>query len=627
MVAHKGSMMLRMMNIFTRSLVCSPEDQSVIIEDGMAVTVEETSADSLYPIAVLIDELRNDDLQIRLNSIRKLSTIALALGAERSRTELIPFLTDALFDHDEVLLALADQLGDLTPLIGGSAYAHHLLRPLEQLASMEESAVREKAVESLCKVADKHSVAALEEHFIPLLRRLTRGDWFTSRCSACGLYSVVYPRMSRAVKADLWTLYKLLCNDATPMVRRTAASKLGEFAKLVASDVSSDELISLFTFFATDDQDSVRWSSIEPCIAISSLLSETQCQTLIKPLLINLFDDRSWRVRCVITDKFLQIQEALGESVSVAVLLPAFGSLLKDVEPEVRTRAAEKVEQFCAALPATDRETEILTHVLPSVEEISKDPSAHVKTALALNVMGLAPLLGSELTVEHLLPIFLTLLQDEVTEVRLNVISTFDKVHNVIDASQLSQSLIPAIVNLAKDCKWRIRLAVVEFVPLLAAQLGHELFDETILPLYLGWLKDPVFAVREAAVNILKQLTDQFGVDWTVNCIFPTMVDSATHRSYLQRMTPLFCLNELCETIGAKYVIEKVMSIVQLLSGDDIPNVRLNVAKTLLQVGRAIDRNSVKKYVKPLLTKLMNDEDFDVRYFAEETRTALQLTV
>ena len=32
-------------------------------------------------------------LQLRLNSIKKLSTIALALGVERSRTELIPFLT------------------------------------------------------------------------------------------------------------------------------------------------------------------------------------------------------------------------------------------------------------------------------------------------------------------------------------------------------------------------------------------------------------------------------------------------------------------------------------------------------------------------------------------------------
>ena len=38
--------------------------------------------DSLYPIAVLIDELRNEDVQLRLNSIKKLSTIALALGKE-----------------------------------------------------------------------------------------------------------------------------------------------------------------------------------------------------------------------------------------------------------------------------------------------------------------------------------------------------------------------------------------------------------------------------------------------------------------------------------------------------------------------------------------------------------------
>jgi len=48
---------------------------------------------SLYPIAVLIDELRNEDVQLRLNSIRKLSTIALALGVERTRKELVQFLT------------------------------------------------------------------------------------------------------------------------------------------------------------------------------------------------------------------------------------------------------------------------------------------------------------------------------------------------------------------------------------------------------------------------------------------------------------------------------------------------------------------------------------------------------
>lgn len=66
-------------------------------------------------------------LQLRLNSIKKLSTIALALGVERTRSELIPFLTDSMYDEDEVLLALAEQLGQFTPLVGGPEYVHYLL--------------------------------------------------------------------------------------------------------------------------------------------------------------------------------------------------------------------------------------------------------------------------------------------------------------------------------------------------------------------------------------------------------------------------------------------------------------------------------------------------------------------
>lgn len=62
-----------------------------------------------------------------MNSIKKLSTIALALGVERTRSELIPFLTDTIYDEDEVLLALAEQLGTFTQLVGGESYVHVLL--------------------------------------------------------------------------------------------------------------------------------------------------------------------------------------------------------------------------------------------------------------------------------------------------------------------------------------------------------------------------------------------------------------------------------------------------------------------------------------------------------------------
>jgi serine/threonine-protein phosphatase 2A regulatory subunit A len=52
-------------------------------------------AEDLHPIAVLIDELKSEDVQQRLNSVRRLTTIAVALGEERTRTELIPYITGA----------------------------------------------------------------------------------------------------------------------------------------------------------------------------------------------------------------------------------------------------------------------------------------------------------------------------------------------------------------------------------------------------------------------------------------------------------------------------------------------------------------------------------------------------
>ena len=51
-----------------------------------------SAGDELYPIALLVDELKSDDSEVRIKSVRRLRTIAQALGHERTRTELIPFI-------------------------------------------------------------------------------------------------------------------------------------------------------------------------------------------------------------------------------------------------------------------------------------------------------------------------------------------------------------------------------------------------------------------------------------------------------------------------------------------------------------------------------------------------------
>lgn len=324
--------------------------------------------DSLYPIAVLIDELRNEDVQLRLNSIKKLSTIAVALGVERTRNELIPFLTETVDDEDEVLWALAEQLGVFLSLVGGPEYAHCLLPPLESLATVEETVVRDKAVESLVAVAEQHSQADCETHFVPLVKRLSQGDWFTSRASACGLYTVAYTLSSSSVQAELRQHFRVLCSDDTPMVRRAAASRLGQFAKVMTLDLVKTEIVPLFAQLAGDDQDSVRLLAVEAAAPIAELLSQSDVESLVMPVVRLASTDKSWRVRYMIADKFAELQRSVTADTNRTELVPAFSLLLKDPEAEVRAAACQKLKVFCANLPEAARQDAILEEILPCVE-------------------------------------------------------------------------------------------------------------------------------------------------------------------------------------------------------------------------------------------------------------------
>lgn len=56
---------------------------------------------------------------------------------------------------------------------------------------------------------------------------------------------------------------------------------------------------------------------------------------------------------------------------------------------------------------------------LPSFpQELVSDTNQHVKSALASVIMGLSTILGKDNTIEHLLPLFLAQLKDEVKEMQ-----------------------------------------------------------------------------------------------------------------------------------------------------------------------------------------------------------------
>lgn len=581
--------------------------------------VEMTDVDnSLQPVQILIDELKSEDVQVRLTSIRSLRTIASALGPDRSRNDLIPFLKESTDDEDDILVAMAEEVGNLTEYVGGVEHANVLVETLELLCSAEESKVREKSVESICNIVNTLSNDLISSYVFPVAKRLGSGEWFTSNTSACGVFPAIYPHLGDDAKSEIRAMVVNLAKNQAPIVRRAVSSNLGNLIRQVENEHIIKELLPVFGDLSKDDQDSVRFLTVDACVALGEKLSKEEAKSEVIPVIRNLLIDHSWRVRYQAADFFCELCKVMNEDM-MKEMVNYFMGLLKDPEAEVRTAAAGKITSFGALVP----DTVIINQILPIALELVNDPSQHVRASLASNIMGLAPVLGKDKTLEHLLAVFLRLLKDEVSDVRLNVISKLDAMNKVIGIELLSQSLLPAIVELAEDRQWRVRLAIINYIPLLAKQLGAEFFDDKLGNLCLSWLSDSVSSIRIAATVNLQRLIEVFGAEWASKHIIPRILNHYSNDNFMHRMTTLYSISALSGVVGTAAIETSLLPLVLRMTNDNVPNVRFNVCKTLSALIPYISETNREQRVKPALNQLHEDSDPDVKWYANQALQVL----
>lgn len=590
--------------------------------------------EDLYPLAALIDELRHEDVTLRVYAMSRITTIALALGEERTRGELIDYLTDmAQEDEDEILVMLAEKLAEFIPLVGGAAYAPVLLRPLETLASCEEPTVRDAAVQSISTIAASLSPQQIAQQLVPLIKRMCSTDWFSSRMSACGLVApAIKSSMGTTVTRELIMIYsELVCNDA-PMVRRAAATNLPAVIAAAAEkshgaesleadgNPSTEAIVAdMFQALVTDDQDSVRLLSVDVVIELAKV-GHSASKPLLVDRALDLLNDKSWRVRYQATDRFEALVNALQSPEDMPRFIECFVRLSKDPEAEVRSALPKQIVGFSKLL----NHEQVMEHVVPNLELLAEDVSEQVRENLATYISYMAPILGRDETVSRLQPLFVMMLRDEHSEVRLQIISHLQVINEVIGIDQLSQSLLPAISDLAKDKQWRVSLAVIEHSPLLAEQLGVEFFNRELVSQVTGWLWDPVWAIRNAAAKNFVKLAEVFGVEWLETVILPHVVDYKPAANFLYRQTTLMATIILIPTLTPQTLIDVVLPFILAMSEDPVPNIRFSCAKALQALATALiekapDRKAViHDTIIPILEKHIEDVDVDVRFYVDE---------
>ena len=425
------------------------ELKSIVIEEPTAEKRRQIAqaATDVQAVAVLIDDLRSVDTITRVNSIKSLRVIAAALGPERVRKELVPYLTEFVDDDDDVLIVLAAELGVLGEYVGGAEHVYVLLEPLEALAAAEDLRVRETAIAALAKVVGELVPDALR-HAMQMFRRLVCSEWYTARISSCALVPTLYTRVVEPQRKELRSVITQLCNDEMPMVRRAVCANLPRLVPLLDDATVMSELLPAYLKLTRDDQDSVRLLLVDPCISFAEVCRRQGQAAQVMPVVLGLCTDKSWRVRFMAADRFKSICDAVGEAdLKSDELAESFVRLLADPEAEVRVSAAGRVGAVAKAL-GPEKTVRIL---MTPLARVVHDTNQHARVALAEDIVSLAVVLSKPQVTEKLIPLLLQLLKDSHPDVRLNLIARLDVLQPVIGVEALSHALMPAICQLALD--------------------------------------------------------------------------------------------------------------------------------------------------------------------------------
>ncbi|EAN92263.1 putative serine/threonine protein phosphatase 2A regulatory subunit [Trypanosoma cruzi] len=562
----------------------------------------------------MINNLRSEDPEERLTSMRGIHLIASTLGPERTRDELLPYLTDYLDENEVVLRVFANALGTMLQEVGGADHLQSILTPLELLSSLDEITVRDEAVTSLQTIGGQvfretgEAAAQAQRDFLDLVHRLGKA---TTQCrsSASYLIATAYPHVSTAIKGQLMSLFIELCNDKEIMVRRAACISLGKHMVHVLGNRST-ELINALTAFSQDKFDAVRLQTVEAAAALLKALPYELHANVFSSIKA-LMSDYSWRVRHMAADRLGKLAEAMSPA-EVKNILPFFRSLSQDAEAEIRASAVFSMASLLAVFRDPSAKRELLTAGCRLVN----DENAHVRMCLASAVLRSVAHVAKELWATTIVPTCTQLLKDQEADVRLALVSGFSSMGNTPEAREMAPKLVPVVVALAGDPNWRIREVVISQVPFLITSLGKN--AEDVVELCVQHLVDRVATIREAAVRSCCTLVAENGTAWSRASLFPRLSSMASTNNYLHRVALAHFYASLAsvQSLDCGTASQHILPMLRLFAQDSVPNVRLNCAKALLALKKG--RRLSDSDTEPLISRLRKDADVDVRFVASE---------
>jgi len=603
------------------------------------------------PLEVLREDLEDDDITVQLEAVRNLPTIALALGQELSRTKLIQFLETYCFPVDkpsgftrkdnslgvkeEVLREVALVLnGSMLPLLGGKASALSMLLLLQKLAMVEETVIREAAVDGIISCVKELDGNFVDQKVLPLITYLAEAEWWTSRVSAAAAGPRLYPFLIAAKARDECVAMVLkLCRDEMPMVRQEAYVSIPHMMKAMGDDNVNGLLqfiVPVLKILAKELQENMRHQIVD---IVKSLLdiNKQELMMVCQQNLNNVIHDSNWRVRKRFLEQLMEITNAASAPFVNNHVLPGFVRSLQDHEPSVRVKAIKLIPEFfshknCDPERIREKINDEVIGVLvkdeyPEVREAVSGAILHIFEKIADPDKGLPNDVR-----EEIIDIMMQFYSDDSGEVRLNFCKGLKRAHLLCGEERFVNKLLPMVLKLQEDSKWRVRSAVLQNMSIFIQLCkSNKIQEQDFHKMLIEALRDPVASARNECIARIPGLVEVMGAKWVLDKVFTVICQELydPKNKYLYRIVPVRIAQKLAievtvdEKIGTKELRKKTVEMMCRGCKDDISNVRLASADALISFlksnsGGGIFDNEIRTH----LEILARDTDEDVKYLS-----------
>jgi serine/threonine-protein phosphatase 2A regulatory subunit A len=561
-------------------------------------------------------------------------------------------------EDDEILLILAEQLGQLVlcGLIPGYR-ALTIVSILEKLAGVEETVVRDKAVESLNSIipelyVEHLSVKGKEEEearihcvrtapglLLAMVKRMANADWFTAKVSACAVLPVVYQFFNNMksnatvplpeslgfgdsggtvedTKQELRHLYKMLTEDEAPMVRRGAGKNLAKYVEAVATlpygkKGATGEPIAREMMIASGSKDEI--------LAKKTVTSELKHKVTMSvvPLYQALCSDEQDNIRLLAVGSSGSIGCGLGLDATLTrtMVLPFVKNGATDLSWRVRNNLAKDFAIVAQAMGFHESSHKSdLSEVLSIFASLLQDYEAQVRTSAVGNIARMTQIAGVQLFKQYIAPYLRNLAEDPVVEIRSKLAQTIMDCCDESICSSMNDEIIiedfkPCLESLLGDEFAEVQLHILSKLNRVTRLLDKM---DVVVQSVLNMSKAANWRVREAVGYLLPHLTEAMGVEFFETQLFENIwMELLMDQVADVRASCVSGMSKLLSVTGSEWIMRSLIPRYTSIYNDSNSYLtRITILRSMSKL--ASDKNVVKEdlveQVVNLLLKGLNED-------------------